>query len=178
MSLALAASPRLQSQSTSDDDKRFVAKAMEGNNDEISLAKLAEEKSSSSEVKQFAQKMIEDHTRMEKEMSQVAQQIGVTPTSGTSMDEKALATKLRLLSGASFDKAYIQAMVKDHREDLDDFNKEAVDGSNPVVKDAARSGAKTISAHLEMAKQVAAHDGINVSEMSHDIARAAQNSHG
>ena len=140
---------------------------MEGNNDEISLAKLAEEKGSSSEVKQFAQRMIDDHTRMGKEMTKVAEEVGVPPSSGTSMDEKAAATKLRVLSGESFDKAYIKEMVKDHREDLDAFNKEAAEGSNPVVKDAARSGAKTISSHLELAKQIASSNGINVSEQSH-----------
>jgi putative membrane protein len=166
MSLALAASPHLQSQSTSDQDKHFVTMAIEGNNDEISLAKLAQEKGSSNDVKQFAQKMINDHTKMGEEMSQVAQQIGVSPPSGTSMDEKAVATKLRILSGASFDKAYIQEMVKDHREDLDAFNKEAANGSNPAVKDAARSGAKVISSHLKLAVQIAANNGINVSEMS------------
>jgi putative membrane protein len=188
MSLALAALPHLQSQSRpqsqsqpmsgqrsqsmsdpqsqsiSDQDKHFVTKAMEGNNDEISLAKMAKEKSSNSEVKQFAQRMIDDHTKMGNEMSQVAQQVGVSPPSGTSMAGKATEGKLKVLSGESFDKAYIKEMVKDHREDLNEFNKEAADGSNQAVKDAARSGAKTISSHLHMAEQMASNSGVSVGE--------------
>jgi putative membrane protein len=67
----------------------------------------------------------------------------------------ALETKLKVLSGNTFDKAYIQAMLKDHQDDLGLFNKEITSGSSSVVTDAARDGAKIIQEHLDMIQKIA-----------------------
>lgn len=164
--ISIAGTQYLHSQSPSQADKHFVSDAIEGSNDEISLGQLAQKKGNSSEVKQFAQKMVDDHTKMGDKMRQVAQRVGVSPPAGTSMSEKGTETKLSVLSGDSFDKAYMKAMVKAHRDDLAAFNKEMANGSDPSVKEAARSGAKTITAHLKMAEQVAANRGVEVKTAS------------
>jgi putative membrane protein len=136
-------------------DKHFVTAALRGGMAEVELGKLAAEKGTSDDVKQFGQKMVTDHTQLGDQMKQVAQQIGATQPSAMSAADLALVAKLKVLSGNAFDKAYIQAMVKDHENDLGDFNKEIAGGSSSVVKDAAREGAKVIQEHLDMIKKIA-----------------------
>jgi putative membrane protein len=95
-------------------------------------------------------------------MQSVAGHIGVTPSSGTSVSEKALAAKLKLLSGDAFDKAYIKAMVEEHREDLQSFQKEATTGTNSEVREEAKRGAEVVQHHLQMAEQLARNHNVNV----------------
>ena len=126
------------SASASTADKHFVTAALRGGMAEVELGKLAVEKGSSDDVKQFGQKMVTDHTQLGDEMKQVAQQVGATQPSALSASDQALEAKLKMLSGNAFDRAYIQAMVKDHETDLGDFNKVIAGGSSSVVTDAAR----------------------------------------
>lgn len=136
-------------------DKKFVQKAMEGSQEEIKLGQLATQKASSEQVKQFGQKMVDDHTKLSDQMKPIAEQMGVSAMSNSSSKDARLQTKLEGLSGPAFDKAYMQAMVKDHQKDLSEFKKEAKDGKNPQVKEAAQQGSEVIQQHLQLAQQVA-----------------------
>ena len=136
-------------------DQAFVRKALEGGAAEIQLGQLAQQKSQSEDVKQFGQKMVEDHTQLSEQMKPIAQQLGVKEPKGPSKKDKQLMAKLEGLSGPQFDEAYIQAMVKDHKEDLKDFKNEAQSALNQNVKQAAQQGAGVISHHLEMIEQIA-----------------------
>jgi putative membrane protein len=140
-------------------DRMFVKKALEGGMAEVQLGQLALQKSSSDDVKQFAQKMVDDHTKMGDQMKPVAQQIGVKVPDGPSKKDQAIMAKLQGLNGDAFDKAYMKDMVKDHKADLSEFKNEAQNGSSPAVKDAANQGAQVISQHLQMAQQIAQKDG-------------------
>src|ERR1700722_14273002 len=143
-------------------DKMFVAKAMQGGMAEVQLGQLTLQKSSDDQVKQFAQHMIDDHTRMGEQMKRVAQQVGVAaPTEPSKKDEQTLA-KLQALSGPAYDQAYIKDMVKDHKKDLSDFQMEASSGQDAAVKDAATQGGQIISQHLQMAQQLAKDQNINL----------------
>jgi putative membrane protein len=136
-------------------DKMFVAKAMQGGMAEVQLGQLTLQKSSDDQVKQFAQHMIDEHTRMIDQMKPVAQQLGVSvPNKVSKKDTKTMA-KLEGLSGSAYDQAYIQDMVKDHKQDLSDFQTEASSGQDQTTKDAANQGSKIISQHLQMIEQIA-----------------------
>ena len=139
----------------SSSDKKFVHSALEGGNAEIKLGQLAAQKGNSEDVKQFGQKMVDDHSKLGDQMKQIAQQQGIEVPDGISAKDKALETKLNSLSGDAFDKAYIKAMVKDHQKDLSEFKKEANSGNDTSIKDAASQGAQVISQHLQMAEQMA-----------------------
>jgi putative membrane protein len=136
-------------------DKMFAKKAMQGGMAEVQLGQLASQKGGSDDVKQFGQKMVDDHTKLNDQMKPIAQQIGVTPPTQVSAKDQALMTKLQGMSGKQFDNAYIKAMVKDHKMDLKEFSKEGSTGKNPALKDAASSGAQVITEHLNMAQQLA-----------------------
>jgi putative membrane protein len=138
------------------DDQDFLRKALQGGDAEVQLGQLAQQKSQSDDVKQFAQKMVQDHTALgNKVMKPVAQQLGVKEPKEISKKDKELVATLSQLSGAQFDQEYIKAMVKDHKQDLKDFKSEAEMSQNSNVKRVAEIGEKLISQHLQLIEQIA-----------------------
>jgi putative membrane protein len=143
-------------------DRMFVGKAMQGSMAEVQLAQLTLQKSDNTQVKQFAQQMIDDHTRLNDQMKPVAQQLGVSvPTEVSKKDRKVMAS-LQGLSGTAYDQAYIKDMVKDHKQDLSEFQAEASSGQDQTVKDAANQGSKVIAQHLQMAQQLAKDQNVSM----------------
>jgi putative membrane protein len=143
-------------------DQAFVRKALEGGVAEVQLGQLAQQKSQSDDVKQFGQKMVEDHTQLGEQMKPIAQQLGVREPKGPSKKDKELAAKLEGLSGQQFDEAYIQAMVKDHKQDLKEFKNAAQTTQNPNVKQVAQQGVGVISQHLQMIQQIAQNHNVAI----------------
>jgi putative membrane protein len=136
-------------------DKKFVHSALEGGNTEVLLGNLAVQKAESKDIKQFGQKMIDDHTKLSERMREVARKEGISAPTGTAAKDKSLVNRLEKVSGPEFDKAYIRAMVKDHRDDLNAFNREANSGNDTEIKDVASQGAQVIGEHLKLAEQLA-----------------------
>jgi putative membrane protein len=136
-------------------DKAFVRKALEGGMAEVQLGQLAVQKSSNPDVKQFGQKMVDDHTKLGDEMKQVAEKMNIKPPDSLSPKDKATVDKLSALDGDAFDKAYIKDMVKDHKKDEKEFKQEAISASDPALKDVVSQGAQVIGQHLQMIEQIA-----------------------
>jgi putative membrane protein len=145
----------MQGPGQSPTDKMFVKKAMQGSMAEVQLGQLTLQKSQNEQVKQFAQRMIDDHTKLNDQMKPVAQQLGVDAPTEVSKKDKQVMAKLQALSGSAYDQAYIKDMVKDHKQDLSEFQMEASSGQDQTVKDAATQGSKVIAQHLQMAQQMA-----------------------
>ena len=143
-------------------DKMFVAKAMQGGKAEVELGQLTLQKSQNEQVKQFAQRMIDDHTKMNDQMKPVAQQLGVSVPNQVSKKDKQTMAKLQALSGTAYDQAYIKDMIKDHKQDLSEFQNEASSGQDQSVKDAATQGSQVISQHLQMIQQIAKDQNVNM----------------
>ena len=143
-------------------DKMFVKKALQGGMAEVQLGQLTLQKSNNDQVKQFAQRMIDDHTKLGEQMKPVAQQLGVSDPNGISKKDKTTMAKLQGLSGPAYDQAYIKDMVKDHKQDLSDFQTEASSGQDQTVKDAANQGSKVIAQHLQMIQQIAKDQNVNM----------------
>jgi putative membrane protein len=142
-------------------DKMFIKKAMQGNLAEVQLGELTLQKSSNDQVKQFARKMIDDHTKLNEQMRNIALQLKVEIPTEPSKKDKSLISKMQGLSGTAYDQAYIKEMVKDHKQDLSEFRMEA---SNGNVKDAATEGSKVISEHLQMAQQLAKDQNVDLAK--------------
>jgi putative membrane protein len=143
-------------------DTLFVKKALQGGLAEVQLGQLTLQKSNNDQVKQFAQKMIDDHTKLGDQMKPVAQQVGVAVPTEPSKKDKQTMAKLQALSGSAYDQAYIKDMVKDHKQDLSDFQMEASNGQDPAVKDAATQGSHVIAQHLQLAQQLAKDQNVNM----------------
>ena len=131
-------------------DQTFLRAAIEGNHGELAAAHLAMKRSSNDQVKQFAQRMLDDHTKMLQDLHGVEQGQRLKYADGSSAAGLRLQRKLMRLKGAAFDKAFVDGMVKDHEEDVRDFTKEVETGQNPAIKGAAEASLPTIKEHLEM----------------------------
>ena len=135
-------------------DQVFLKKAIEGSHGEIDAAKLALTKSKNEQVKQFAQKMVEDHTRMLTELHQLEQKQTLKYADTASAPAMQMTMKLRALKGAAFDKAYVDGMVKDHGGDVEDFSKEVDTGKNEAIKGVAEKSLPVIKEHLQMVQEL------------------------
>jgi putative membrane protein len=97
-------------------DTRFMKAAAEGGLAEVALGQLAVEKASSSDVKKFGQRMVDDHSKANDQLKQLASQKKVDLPQGLSAKDKATKASLEKLSGEQFDQAYMKGMVKDHKK--------------------------------------------------------------
>ena len=136
-------------------DKVFVKKALEGNATEVQMGQLALEKSNDDQVKQFAQRMVDDHGKMQEQLKPVAEQMGVKAPDGPSKGSMKKMDKMKSLSGDAFDQAYIKDMVKDHKSDASEFKQEAQNTQNPQLKQLVTQGYQTIETHLQQIQQIA-----------------------
>lgn len=146
-------------------EKAFISKGLEGDQTEMQMGQVAEQKSQSNDVKQLAQKLAADHTQMdEKWFKPLAKQLGVSEPKGPSKKDKKMAEKMQALSAADFDTQYLTMMLKNHQKDLKDFQDEAKNTQNPNVKQVAEQGATVISQHLQLIEQVAKTHNIDTGE--------------
>lgn len=143
-------------------DKMFLRKAAEGGLAEVKLGQLAVQKGSSDDVKAFGQKMVDDHTRMNKEMAQIADSMGVMLPKSINKEDQAEYDKLNALSGNEFDMEYLAFMVKDHHKDLHEFRLEAASPTNPVLHDAVVKAQGVIHEHTVMVDKLAREKGVPV----------------
>ena len=145
---------------TAHKDTEFLKAANQGSVDEINLAQIALKKSDDQDVKNFAQKMVDDHTKLLDDMKKFDDEAGLTvpehADAGTLVEE----AKLELLSGKSFDKSYIKKMVEDHHKDLVDFLAEKKATGYAAFRDAVEKGSQTVREHLEMANKLAKANGV------------------
>jgi putative membrane protein len=147
-------------------DTTFIKKAAEGGLAEVQLGQLAAQKAESQQVKQFGQRMVDDHTKANDQLKQVASEKGVNIPE--KLDAKDAATKARLekLSGAEFDRAYMADMVRDHTKDVREFENEANTAKDPAVKNFASQTLPTLKDHLKEAKSVASQVGATTAHKS------------
>jgi putative membrane protein len=130
--------------SLSEKDKTFIRKAAKGGAMEVAMGKLAEQNGQSEDVKSFGKRMVTDHSKANDELKKIAAEKSAK-----------LPAKEPKVSWSS-DKAYMDAMVKDHEKDLAEFQQEASSGSDPDVKKFAEDTAKMVQEHLDLAKQIQA----------------------
>ena len=135
-------------------DKAFVKKALEGSMAEVQMGQLALQKSNDDQVKQFAQRMVDDHGKMVDQLKPVAQQMGVKVPDGPSKGQMKNMDKMKGLSGDAFDHAYIKDMVKDHKSDDNDFKLEAQSTQNPQLKQMVMQSDQMIESHLQQIEQI------------------------
>ena len=116
-----------------------------------SLAELLDH----SEVKQFGQRMVDDHSKANEKLKQVASDEGVTVPDKLSAKDAATKARLEKLSGKAFDRAYMHDMVLDHTKDVSEFRMESKNAKDPAVKNFATETLPTLESHLKDAKSIA-----------------------
>jgi len=134
-------------------DFKFARDAAEGGLLEIKLGELAKQKATSPAVQQFADQMIQDHTKANTELKQLAMQKGTIPDKLSRHQENEFE-RLQKLSGKDFDKSYAEHAVKDHKKDVKDFQDAVKDAQDPELKAFAQKTLPIIEHHTQMAEQM------------------------
>ena len=151
---ALLAGPAVAALSST--DRSFAQNAAAGGLAEVALGQLAQQNASSQQVKAFGQQMVTDHGQANQELQRIAQTENLTlPTAPASKDQ-ALQKRLSGLKGSAFDAAYMQDMVKDHKQDVAEFQREAQSGQDPALRAFALKTLPTLQKHLQMAEAASA----------------------
>ncbi len=131
-------------------DRRFVNKAADSGQSEVQLAQLAAQRATNPEVKNFAQKLVTDHTNVNSELKSLASQKGLTLDSDTDQDRtyKRLAKK----SGAEFDQEFVEQMIDEHEKDVKLFEKASNDARDTEVRSFAAKHVGHLREHLQQAQ--------------------------
>ncbi len=158
-------------------DKKFVREAAQGGLAEVEMGKLASQKGSNSDVKSFGQMMVDDHTKANDELKSLASSKGVTVPSDLDAKDKAEVSRLEKLSGEQFDRAYMQAMTRDHKKDIAEFKRESTSGKDTELKDWAGKTLPTLEKHLQHAEQTASAVGASGATASSAAGKAGSKSH-
>jgi putative membrane protein len=141
--------------SVSSSDKKFALTAASGGMAEVEMARLALTKASSDAVKQYAQKMIDDHTAANTELMGIASSKGITLPTAPDAKHRALMAKLERLSGEAFDREYVMmAGHKDHSKMEKLFRDESTRGRDADLKAFAAKTLPVVQQHLQMAREL------------------------
>lgn len=134
-------------------DKKFVMEAAKIGIAEVAVGKLASEKGTD-QVKQFGQQMVSDHKAANEKLMKMASEKGIeAPRQMDDKHQKAM-DKLGGMSGASFDKEYLDGQASDHKKAVEVFEEQAKDGKDPALKQFAAETVPTLKHHLQMAQEL------------------------
>ncbi len=98
--------------------------------------------------------MVNDHSKANEQLKELASKEGVTLPDNLSAKDKMLKQRLEKLSGPNFDRAYMENMVKDHKKDVAEFNRESTSGKDNAVKEFAAKTLPTLKEHLKKAESI------------------------
>ena len=135
-------------------DLDFVNGAAKGGTTEVALGQLAAQKSSNARVQAFANRMVRDHSDINGKLTALAATKGVELPDGKGLMNDATYLELKVLSGKEFDKAYVKAMLGDHKEDVSGFEKESAAAQDPDVRKFVAKTLPTLQQHLAMIQKI------------------------
>lgn len=142
-------------QSVPEADRDFMKAAAEAGHAEVQGARLALSKSTSPEVKTYAQMLVDDHTRANTQLEQLAKSKGVKLPTEPSLMHKGKLQMLKMSKGADFDKRFAEEMgVEAHRKVIELFRDEVANGRDPQIKSFAQETLPKLEHHLELAQQL------------------------
>jgi putative membrane protein len=158
--------------SLSHEGRSFIKEASEGNQGEIAMAQLAQQKSQSSEIKSLAQMIQNDHQQSQEKLQTIAQTHGVALDQGLTWTQKREQGKLEKLSGADFDQQYAKDMLEDHVNDLNSFQKAANKLQEADLKQFAEENITAMQKHLQHAETAAKAVGVDQATISSITSKA------
>jgi len=131
-----------------------MMKAAQGGMAEVAGGQTASTNAASSSVKDFGNRMVQDHGKANDELKQLASSKGVTLPTDTDAEHKAKLDEMSKKKGKDFDKAYMSDMVKDHEKDVAEFQKQSTSAQDPDLKNWVTKTLPTLQDHLKMAKDI------------------------
>jgi len=135
-------------------DEKFVFKASQDGKAEVAHGKLAAERAGSADVKKFAERMVKDHGKANKDLAALAKGKGLKLAKDMGKKHKEMQDKLGGMSGADFDRHYMHHMVEGHQKAVALFKAEAKNGKDEGLRGFAEKTLPTLEDHLRMARQI------------------------
>ena len=133
-------------------DRKFVETAAKDGMAEVELGQIAQQKAQNPQVKEFASRMVTDHGKANDELKTLASSKGVQLPTETDRSHKHEADSLNKKPADKFDHEYMEKMVKDHKKDVKEFEKEAKNAKDADVRNFASKTLPTLQEHLKMAE--------------------------
>ena len=127
------------------EDLEFATKAAQGGLMELTPGELAQQRAARKEVKQFGQRMVEDHGKANDQLVQIAKGKGVETPQEMPKNGQQLHDELQQKSGAEFDQAYMDEMVSDHEKDVEEFQEYIETGQDPELRASRRKPCRSSS---------------------------------
>lgn len=146
------AKPARDPSKMSTSESRFIERQGQRGLAEVQLGKLATEKAASADVKKFGQRMIDDYGKSNEQLKRLAAAKSIKVPQGIDLLAHGAYDKLQKLSGAAFDREYMNQMVADQRKDASEFKSQSTNAKDPDVRQFASATLPTLEAHLKLAE--------------------------
>jgi putative membrane protein len=150
VALSLPAGAQTTTAPLSHHDKSFIEKAAKSGEEEVALSQIALQRAADPQVKEFAQMMVTDHTGANTELTSLASARSVEIPAASDHEINKWSQK----TDKDFDEDYMEKMVKDHKEAVELFQKEADKGEDADLKAFAAKTLPALQSHLERAKEI------------------------
>jgi putative membrane protein len=142
-------------ESLSRGDRKFLQDAAEGGMFEVQVAQLAASKATDPAVKDFANKLVQDHQQANNELVQLANAKHVELPAAPSRGKRHALAKLGKMNGAEFDRNFVKEVgLKDHEKDIKKFEKAADKVKDPDVKAWAQKTLPHLREHYALAQKL------------------------
>jgi putative membrane protein len=136
-------------------DKEFIVKVASGNNAEIEIGKLADSRAGSTAVKDYANMIVKDHQAAQQKLGELIKKRKIGVATGLEPDVRDEINRLSKMKGTEFDRAFLDHMIKDHKNDIKMFENQAKNGQEADVREFANSLLPDLRKHLQRAEELA-----------------------
>jgi putative membrane protein len=137
-------------------DQVFARMAAKGGQAEVQLSKLAADRAASPEVKQLAQRLVQDHTKANQELMTIAKEQDISLPKDVDDTHEDVVKLFSKLEGGQFDREFLSYQVMHHEKDTAAFSVQAKEGQDPALKAFAAKQLPILQEHLQQARQLAA----------------------
>jgi putative membrane protein len=136
-------------------DREFLKAAAQIDLAEMKLGKLAQERASAAAIKKFGERLVADHSKMNKELEMIAKSHGMTLPDNLDQKHQELVDQLSKMNGAAFDRAFTKDLTSGHEAAIKQFDAEAKSGQDADLKAWAERWLPTLREHLEQVRTAA-----------------------
>jgi len=135
-------------------DREFMIGAAQSNINEIASGQIAVKKANSAAIRDYAQKMIQEHTKANQELADIAQSKGISLPSEGDSSNKTVISNLEKLSGSEFDRDYMKSQVDAHKKTASLISMYQSSGSDREMMSYATKNLPVVQIHLKMAQSM------------------------
>lgn len=138
------------------DDSEFLTKAASGDMLEVQMGKEVVKRATTAGARQAAQQMVSDHTKAGAELKALAAKKNITLPTVLGDDQMKIYNDVLTKHGADLDKEYVKQMVKDHKDDIQEYTDASTGGTDPEVQAFAKKTVPVLQMHLSMFEKLQA----------------------